>query len=85
MGVLVSPTARRTVPKMMVAVRGSMGRYKMKKYCPASRRSGSSTRIQTGITPDRPRVRTVKKPPQTAVTSTACMTALEAAFLSFAP
>ena len=25
MGVLVSPAARRTVPKMMVAVRGSMG------------------------------------------------------------
>jgi len=26
MGVLVSPAARRTVPKMMLAVRGSMGR-----------------------------------------------------------
>ena len=35
MGVLVSLAARSAVPKMMVAARGSMGRYRMKKYCDA--------------------------------------------------
>ena len=30
-GVFVSPAARSTVPKMMEAVRGSMGMYKIKK------------------------------------------------------
>ena len=31
MGVLVSPAARRSAPKMIVAALGSMGRYRMKK------------------------------------------------------
>ena len=30
-GVRVSPAARSTVPKMMLAARGSMGTYRMKK------------------------------------------------------
>ena len=35
MGVFVSPTARKTVPKIMEAVRNSMGAYRMKKYLDA--------------------------------------------------
>ena len=35
MGVFVSPEARSNVPKIMIAVRGSMGAYTIKKYLEA--------------------------------------------------
>ena len=71
MGVLVSPAARSTVPRMMLAVRNSMGRYRMKKYREAAGRMWGSARIQTGIRPLRETVRTVHAPPMTSTDSTA--------------
>ena len=68
MGVLVSPAARRAVPKMMLAVRGSRGRYRIRKYREAVGRMRGSTCIQTGITPLREVTSTVESMP---ITSTA--------------
>ena len=85
MGVLVSPAARRTVPKMIVAARKSMGVYRMKKYRLAVGRMAGSTCIHTGITPLRPRVTAVNTTPAAAVTITAWAEAFAAACLSPAP
>ena len=70
-GVFVSPAARSTVPKMMLAVRGSIGRYKMKKYAAAIDRICSSTCIHTGILPLKPSVTPVKNRPTTSTVNTA--------------
>ena len=85
MGVLVSPAARSTVPKMIVAERKSMGVYRMKKYCVARGRTDSATCIHTGTMPLRPRVTMVKITPALTVTMTAWATAFAAASLSPAP
>ena len=84
-GVLVSPAARRTVPKIMLAVLGSIGRYSIKKYLDASDRILSSTCIHTGTLLLSPRVTAVKNVPTASVTSTACPTAFDADCLSSAP
>ena len=85
MGVLVSPAARSAVPKMMPAVRGSSGRYKIRKYLEAVGRIWGSTCIQTGIAPLRAVVRMVQAVPITSTERTACAAVLRAVQISCAP
>ena len=84
-GVFVSPAARKIVPKMMVAVRSSIGVYKIKKYVEAVSRIPSFTCIQTGICPLSPKVAAVKTEPTTRTIMTACPTARFARSRSPAP
>ena len=72
MGVLVSPAARSTVPKRMLAVRKSMGTYRMKKYRWVSSRMAGSTCIHTGTMGLRLRVSAVKSAPTMQATMAAC-------------
>ena len=65
MGVLVSPAARSTVPNRMLAVRNSMGTYRMKKYRWVSSRMEGSTCIHTGTMGLKPSVSAVKSTPTT--------------------
>ncbi len=71
MGDFVSPAARSTVPKMVLAVRNNIGKYKIRKYCPAKSRIPSSTCIHTGICPDKATVITVTATPTTSTESNA--------------
>ena len=71
MGVLVSPAARSTVPRTMLDVRNSMGRYRIRKYREARGRMEASARIQMGIRPLRETVSTVQVPPMSKTDSTA--------------
>lgn len=79
-GDLVSPAERSTVPKMMLAARGSMGRYKIRKYLEDMARMAGSTCIHTGTRPLKEVVTMVKKMPRITVIKTACETARLADF-----
>ena len=85
MGDFVSPADRSTVPKMMLAVLGSIGRYKIRKYCDAISLIFTSTCIHTGTIPLKDTVTAVKKMPKISVIKTACETARFAAVSSPAP
>ena len=69
----------------MVAARGSMGRYKIKKYREASPRIAGSICIHTGITPLSDSVTAVNSVPETSAASTAWDEARWAPSWSWAP
>lgn len=78
MGVRVSPDARSTVPKMIVALRNSMGIYRMKKYSAASERRCGSAFIHSGIFAASKRGSIVNRTPESSTASTACADARRA-------
>ena len=84
-GVLVSPAARSTVPKMISIVRNRLAVYSVKKYRDAILRMAASACIQMGICPLRDSVAAMTSTPTTSATSTACPDARRAFSCSPAP
>ena len=78
MGVLVSPEARSSAPKMMRTLRNSSVEYSRRKYREASGRIAGSACIQTGMRPESGSTTAVKSRPRNTAMNTACAEAREA-------